>query len=110
PPKNPPPPSPQPEPDTCPAEGSIIDIQNQILGERVGVTGTPFTLNYRSNRAPGRLDAYSTEITLSGDTVPHSRQCIELTVSIAGEHFTQLFQSSLSQNLTNLSYVYRWDG
>ncbi|MEO8682988.1 MAG: hypothetical protein ABI665_28340 [Vicinamibacterales bacterium] len=31
--------------------GSIIECQNQTLGEDVPIAGTPFGLSYRSNRA-----------------------------------------------------------
>lgn len=34
----------------CTETGSLIDIQNQALGERIAVTGTPFSLYYRSDR------------------------------------------------------------
>ena len=50
------------EDDPCEAEGSLIDIQNQVLGEVVGITGTSFSLHYRSDRVPGRLAAYTLEI------------------------------------------------
>lgn len=33
---------------------SFIEIQNQILGAAVGINGTPFSLNYSSDRTPGR--------------------------------------------------------
>ncbi len=37
----------------CTVEGSIIDVQNQVLGERIDVAGTPFALYYRSDRTAG---------------------------------------------------------
>ena len=36
------------------AGNSIIGCQNQMLGEAVGVVGTPFGLHYQSDRSPGR--------------------------------------------------------
>ncbi len=39
---------------TCP--GSIIEAQNQILGEGADITGTPFRLFYKSDRVPGKTD------------------------------------------------------
>lgn len=38
----------------CTFEGSIIDVQNQALGERISVSGTPYWLYYRSDRIRGR--------------------------------------------------------
>ena len=45
----------------CPVTvaGSIVDVQNQALGERIRVSGTPFTLYYRSDRIrDGRSDSF----------------------------------------------------
>jgi RHS repeat-associated protein len=47
----------------CTETGSLIDIQNQALGERIAVSGTPFSLYYRSDRMrAGR----------AGDSFPYS--------------------------------------
>ena len=43
---------------------SIIECQNQILGEAVGVVGTAFALHYQSDRVPGRRSAYTVDIPL----------------------------------------------
>ena len=46
----------QPEPgddsddEACQANGSIIGCQDQTLGERLGIVGTPFSLVYESDR------------------------------------------------------------
>lgn len=37
----------------CTVAGSIVDAQNQALGERIRVGGTPFALHYRSDRIQG---------------------------------------------------------
>jgi hypothetical protein len=48
----PPPFTPQPPTpdDSCPQHNSIIECQSQVLGEEVPITGTPFSLNYRSDQ------------------------------------------------------------
>ena len=56
--------------DPCETGHSIIECQNQVLGERVPVTGTPFTLNYRSNRVPGFRAACRMIVPLTAGTVP----------------------------------------
>jgi RHS repeat-associated protein len=38
----------------CTAQGSIISVEDQRLGEDVKVVGTPFWLHYESDRVPGR--------------------------------------------------------
>ncbi len=40
------------------AQGSIIGCEDQTLGERFGVAGTPFELAYQSERVPGRKTGY----------------------------------------------------
>lgn len=86
-------------------KNSVIECQNQTLGESVPVTGTPFTLNYQSNRVPGHLDSYATDIPLSGTTLPASLLRIELEVYVAGKQFKQYFQPNPNQ-----SYRFTWDG
>src|SRR5688572_143512 len=89
---------------TCSA-GSIIECENQTLGETVGVVGTPYTLNYRSSRVPGRIAARTLRIALSGATVPASLNRIELDVQVAGRSFNQLFVAT-----PNLQTQFTWDG
>ncbi|MDD3519346.1 MAG: Ig-like domain-containing protein, partial [Chromatiales bacterium] len=85
--------------------GSIIECQNQVLGETLPIAGTPFTLNYRSNRVPGRRAAYTLDIPLSGTTVPDSLKRIELEVTIAGQVHRQIFPAAPNQQMT-----FVWDG
>ena len=95
----------RPDSDSCESGGSIIECQNQTLGESFPVAGTPFTLNYRSNRVSGRVAAYTLEIPISGDTVPGKVVSIELEVLVAGRRFTQSFSRNPGQ-----SYTFTWDG
>ena len=64
PPKEPPPPPPYcPE---CEAAGSIVGLFNQTLGESVHLVGTPFELDYQTDRSPGYKEAYTIRVPLSG--------------------------------------------
>ena len=83
----------------------LIEIQNQILGEAVSLTGTPFSLHYRSDRVPGRKAAYALKVPLSGTSVPARLKTIALEIQIAGRRFTQTFPSEPEQ-----SYTFTWDG
>jgi RHS repeat-associated protein len=94
-----------PEKDPCKQSGSIIECQNQILGEKVNVTGTPFSLHYQSDRVLGRKSAYALSIPLSGSSVPSSLRRIELEISVAGQRHAQTFSAAPNQ-----SYTFRWDG
>lgn len=84
---------------------SIVRVQNQVLGERIGIPGTMFTLNYASDRAPGRKVGYTLDIPLSGATVPKSLQSIELEVIIAGQETTEQFKPAPNQ-----VYSFHWNG
>ncbi|MFZ1768478.1 MAG: hypothetical protein WAU00_04725, partial [Caldilinea sp.] len=90
----------QPEPygddtldDPCEKGLSIIECQNQILGEAVELVGTPHSLHYRSDRVPGREAAYTLDISLSGANVPASLKRIELVISVAGRQFFHVVDS-----------------
>jgi RHS repeat-associated protein len=91
---------------SCEAEaGSFIDCQNQALGERIGVQGTPFTLNYRSNRQSGYASLREANIQLSGDSVPDSLARIDLDIYVAGQHEKYSYPPT-----TNLDHFFSWDG
>jgi RHS repeat-associated protein len=85
--------------------GSIIECQNQVLGERIAIAGTPYALNYRSNRVPDHRAAYTLNIPLSGAQVPASLLGIRLEIEIAGRLFPQDFAPRPNQ-----SHAFTWDG
>lgn len=91
--------------DPCTAPGSIIECQNQILGEAINIAGIPFSLNYRSDRVPGRKTAYILKIPISGETVSGSLKRILLEINVAGQRFTQVFSPTPNQ-----TYTFTWDG
>lgn len=86
-------------------QNSIIECQNQTLGERLAVAGTPYALHYQSDRVPGRLAAGALSIPLSGASLPTTLQRIDLEVIVAGQRFTQSFPPTLNQTFT-----FQWDG
>jgi hypothetical protein len=100
-----PPPPPGTLDNSCQASGSIIDCENQILGETLRLTGTPFTLNYRSDRLLGRKANRTVSIPLSGATVPDTLQGIVLELHIAGRSFIHHFPAAPHQ-----SHTFTWDG
>ncbi len=85
--------------------GSVIGCQGQTLGEAIKLVGAPFTLNYSSDRTPGRQTEYTVNIPLSGATVPAPLQRIDLEVSVAGQVFRQSFPAAPNQTTT-----FTWDG
>ncbi len=95
----------RPDDDCLGPAGSVIGCQNQTLGESIPVNGTPFALNYISDSVPGRKEAYTLEIPLSGDDMPPSARRIELEIFVAGQNLTQIFPS-----LPNQTHTFTWDG
>lgn len=91
PPQNPPPQSKQPSDDPCKKSGSVIECQNQILGERLSVVGTPLGLVYRSDRGPGRGELYSLDIPLTGPTLPPGLKGVTLSMSVGGQVVEKTF-------------------
>jgi len=91
----------QPEPedeeedDPCEGEGSIIEYQNQVLGESAQVYGTPFSLHYRSDRTPAHKKKLN--ISLTGQLPPGSAKTVELDIVWMGQHFTMEFPNKPNQ-------------
>ncbi len=84
---------------------SFIEIQNQILGAAVDVTGAPVSLSYSSDRVPGRQAAYTRTIPVSGKHVAAELQRIEIEIAIAGQEFKEVFPPKPNQ-----TYTFTWDG
>jgi len=92
--------------DPCEQAGCIIEAENQVLGESIAITGTPFSLNYRSNRVPGRKAPYVLEIPLKaqGHSIPGSLKRIDLRIDIAGQEMRQSFSPATR------STTFIWNG
>ena len=89
----------------CLTGGSIIECESQVLGEVIGLTGTPLALHYRSDRVPGRTAAYELSIPLTGSAVPGSLSRVEVEVQVAGQSFAESFVPS-----PDLHHTFHWDG
>ncbi|MEW6744381.1 MAG: RHS repeat-associated core domain-containing protein [Planctomycetota bacterium] len=87
---------------TC---GSVIEVQNQVLGERIPIAGTPFTLNYRSNRTPGWKAERSLDVQLADSTVPATLKKVSLAITVAGRRFSWDYAPA-----SDLTHTFEWDG
>jgi YD repeat-containing protein len=87
------------------ASGSIIECENAVLGERLAIAGTPYTLNYRSDRAPGRTAGATLSIPLGGAGLLTGVLGIDLRIQIAGRTIEQSFPAATGQ-----SQDFTWDG
>lgn len=92
--------------DDCPRPGSIIYCHRQVLGESIPIAGTDATINYSSDRVPGRAESRALLIQLSGPTLttPAPKR-IELEIQIAGRLFEQSFAP-----VPDLTTTFIWDG
>ena len=89
----------------CTSENyGCIEFQNQIFGEAVNVTGTPYRLHYSSDRVPGYIAAKSLRIPLSGNTISPFLNRIHLELFFAGRKYTQSFPAAANQE-----YTFFWD-
>ena len=86
--------------DPCNSHGSIILCENQVLGERSPVSGTPYTLAYQSDRVPGRRTGDTLTIPLTGATLPPSVKRVDLMIEVVGRTFKQSFTPSPNLNST----------
>lgn len=93
-------------PATCEVPGgSVIECQTQVLRENVPITGTPFSLAYRSDRVVGRKDRYTLRIPVTPHELPGPLQGVEVEITVAGRTFTQSFGASPDQIMS-----FTWDG
>lgn len=95
----------KPEDEPCKEKGSIIECENQVLGESVDIVGTDLSLNYRSDRVLGRSAGRTIKVPLTGDTIPASLKKVKLEIMVAGQKFIQEFPA-----LPNQTYEFVWDG
>jgi len=112
--------NPLPEPDfQC---ASVIEVQNQFLGESIPVVGVPFGLHYRSQRVEGYRPPYELRIPLSDDSLSPLLRAIAVQVHVAGriandEDPGDAFEGTIFhkengdvESLQNLLYTFVWDG
>jgi RHS repeat-associated protein len=85
--------------------GSIIECDNQALGEEHAISGTPFSLHYTTARAAGFTTANEMEISTGGNEMPSTVRRIDVQVEIAGN----VTRGSFSP-VRNQSVIYEWDG
>lgn len=94
------------EDEVCRQSGfSTIECENQTLSQSYPIAGTPFSLNYHSDRVAGRRVSNSVRVRLSAATLPPRLKRIDLRIEVAGVLFQQSFAP-----VPDLSYLYTWAG
>lgn len=90
---------------SCESGGSIIECENQTLGERLPIAGTSMTLNYRSSRQPGRTAARTANIPLTTGAISPSLKRVDLEILVAGQRTRQRFEPGADRSAS-----WTWDG
>jgi RHS repeat-associated protein len=90
--------------DSCIGAGSIIECENQTLGETLPIAGTPHSLSYRSSRVAGG-DASRVLIPIAEHDLPASLSRIEVTTYIGGQREFHVFPPLPDQSTTLI-----WNG
>jgi RHS repeat-associated protein len=68
----------------CPEGGSIIECEDQVLGEHEDITGSDFGMSYRSDRARSRKGAYQIKVPLTDDSPPDSLKAVVIEADVEG--------------------------
>ncbi len=84
---------------------STVEAENQTLRESLALTGTGLSLNYASDRVPGKTAANQVVVPLSGATLPASLKRIDMVVEVAGRKYEQSFVPE-----RNKTVEFDWDG
>ncbi|MFD2331652.1 S-layer homology domain-containing protein [Cohnella sp. GCM10020058] len=94
------------EDDPCKKKGSIIGCQNQTLGQQIPIAGTPYMLNYTSEREEGYKAKSTLEIPVSdGKPLPDSLRRMNVSIQIGGK----LYRASFAPT-QNKTFTFEWDG
>lgn len=86
--------------------GSIIECQNQVLGESLPVAGTGWALNYRTSRVLGDKMAYTIRLPIKGDDDVVDYEALWVKIKIAGQRFELRFP----RDTPEYYYDFVWDG
>ncbi len=91
----------------CLAEGaSTVECESHVLRDRIAVAGTPFSLNYRSDRAPGDLATKTLRFKLFQGSPPPDLARVVVRLDVAGRRI-----ETVENNPTALSEAtVTWDG
>ncbi|HXO86850.1 MAG TPA: hypothetical protein VN803_15110, partial [Gemmatimonadales bacterium] len=96
--------------DPCEQTGSIIECENQVLGERVPLVGSSSALNYRSVGVPGHIAPRQMTVPLTDSVLPAGLRQVFLDIELAGRRFHYEFTVAAGTLTTNLKQTFRWDG
>ncbi len=99
----------EPKEPKCPGEkqGSIIKVDNQVLGETIPLVGTGFDLVYMTDRDVGRILGQQATIPLKYSWTSPTATSLHLDVTYDGQTDTLDFSVP---DLEKFDYTYTWNG
>jgi RHS repeat-associated protein len=80
-------------------------VERQALSQSIPVAGTPYTLEYQSDRTSGFAPNFTLDIPLTGDELPAGVRAVISVVEIAGQRFEELLAPA-----PNLTRKFVWNG
>lgn len=86
--------------------GSIIKVEDQIVGESIPIVGSNVDLNYFSNWTPGRVDDYKVVIPFTGNST--SGELLGGSIKFGSGSITIYDSGPLSPSTPNQSFSYTW--
>ena len=87
--------------------GSIVQAENQVVGESVPITGASFSMNYFSNWVQGRKGDYNLIVPIAGATPRDDISSFDVLVTRNG---STVQSTSFTNNQSNVNFEYLWDG
>jgi YD repeat-containing protein len=90
----------------CKQGGSVIETETQVLGEDIDLAGVPFSLHYRSRRAPGYASDRTVRIPIITSNPPAPLKRVDVTVDVAGKRTKLSFPPTAGQPDVDFT----WDG
>lgn len=91
-----------------PSCGSIIQVENKVVGETIPITGAHFSLAYFSSKVKGRTGNYKLEIPLTDNEVMATLLSFKIQLKDSQDNIIQ--DVTLPNNQENLKYYYQWNG
>jgi RHS repeat-associated protein len=87
--------------------GSIVEVENQTLAERVPIVGASFDMLYSSGYTKGRIGDFTASVALSKATPRDHILSFDVEVFRGA---TSVDTASYSNSTANQTYTYTWDG
>ena len=80
-------------------------VEKQVVAQNVGISGTPFSLHYQTDRTTRFKSGFEISVPLTASKIPAGLKQVVSMVTVAGQEFDQIHDPA-----KNLTDVVDWDG